>query len=489
MFSFGFDIKTLALVAGLSALFQALSLILLWRSVPRSQATPAWAIAGVCLAGGSVLLSQRDNLPEIMTVFLGNLVIISAHAFYMMGFVKHFRIKINHLLLIILPIFVFGILLYWSIFIYNDRKLRVLFICVCAFYFSMMHVYVLFRGNKNEPSAVNTIFAISWFVHGGFVLFRGIHTVTTDHEIDNFLNGYWIHELAFIDMILWCFAFAILLPALELQKAHKRMKAVNDEVIQANLMKSNFLAAMSHDMRTPLNPIIGFSNLIETKIHGDNALNRYIDYATHIRKAAEGLLELLNDLLDLEKIEAGRLVVEPKPVRIADVLNEHQALFTQVAEGRSQTIKTSVDGLATRELRVDRRMTKQMLTNLVSNALRYTPEGGVVDLAFRETRGGGVAIVVTDNGPGMPPELIAQIGEPFLSGPKQDSQDGAASGAHARSTGLGLALVKRMMAAHGGDLIVRRVSDQGGTEASLEFPESCVLRPGGGSTAVAAAAP
>ena len=192
------------------------------------------------------------------------------------------------------------------------------------------------------------------------------------------------------------------------------------EAEAANASKTAFLANMSHELRTPLNAILGFSEIISQECFGPVGNARYKDYAGDIHSSGAHLLSLINDLLDIAKIEAGRMEISPNPL----------------------------DARRTFEIAL-----KQMLINLVSNAVKFTPEGGRIDVLASPAKGGGFQIMVRDNGPGIARDKLANIFTPFSQ--VDNRYDRQAGG-----TGLGLALVRGLAELHGGRAWLE--SEQGG---------------------------
>jgi signal transduction histidine kinase len=230
---------------------------------------------------------------------------------------------------------------------------------------------------------------------------------------------------------------------------------------QASQAKSRFLAGMSHELRTPLNAIIGFSDLMRTGVYGEIAPARYAEYVGVIHGSAHHLLSLINDLLDISKIEAGKMDLEIKPLETRSLCTAVTGLMGQMAEQKG----VKLDVLASEEAPVvhgDERAVRQILLNLVSNAVKFTPTGGLVTVGFRKAASGGVDLVVSDTGPGLTEAEIEVALQPY-------GQVQAGPVASAEGTGLGLPLVKSLAELHGGDL--RLVSRKGeGTTAVVHLP-------------------
>jgi PAS domain S-box-containing protein len=229
---------------------------------------------------------------------------------------------------------------------------------------------------------------------------------------------------------------------------------------RANRAKSAFLANMSHELRTPLNAVIGFSEVMMREVFGPLGLPRYRDYARDIHRSGTHLLDLINDILDMAKIEVGKRELQLEPVDLkTEIIETMRLIQWRVGEG-SIGLVTELDE-APPTFRVDRRAVRQILLNLVGNAVKFTPAGGTVTVACRR-RPGGLALVVTDTGVGIAPEHVAQLGTPFF-------QAHSVGIAGKEGTGLGLALTKSLVEMHGGRLQIE--SRLGvGTTVTAVFP-------------------
>lgn len=230
---------------------------------------------------------------------------------------------------------------------------------------------------------------------------------------------------------------------------------------QANETKSLFLANMSHELRTPLNAIIGFADLMLSSTMDRLGLDKRREYVTDISKSAKHLHALIDDLLDLSKIEAGQFELFEEDIGLSDLLRDAARLVGPTAGERD--IHLSVEDRAEGVLMfADERVIKQAVLNLLSNALRYTQAGGRVILSSAMTANGSLELVVADNGPGIPRAAIARLMQPFqrrASDVKQGIQ----------GTGLGLSIVARLIDLHDGSFEID--SDTGkGTRAIIRLP-------------------
>jgi len=214
------------------------------------------------------------------------------------------------------------------------------------------------------------------------------------------------------------------------------------EAETANASKTAFLANMSHELRTPLNAILGFSEIIAQECFGPVGSARYKEYAGDIHSSGAHLLSLINDLLDVAKIEAGKMEISPHPIDAFRTFDIALKLIGAKAREKGQELKISIAPNAP-PLYADERALKQILINLVSNAVKFTPQGGLISVSAGPASDGGFQILCEDNGPGIPREKIDKIFTPFSQ--VDNRYDRQAGG-----TGLGLALVRGLTELHGG---------------------------------------
>jgi len=228
----------------------------------------------------------------------------------------------------------------------------------------------------------------------------------------------------------------------------------------ANRAKSDFLASMSHELRTPLNAIIGFSELISQEILGPLNNSRYMGYVRDIEASGRHLLSLINDMLDLAKIEAGRYDLREERVVVADALEEVLRLVsaTAAAKGLSLAQFTPLDLPV---LLGDRRALRQMLLNLLSNAIKFTPTGGMVRIRAESGRD-GLDITVLDTGVGIPADRLDSLALPFVQVENVLTKQNPGAG-------IGLYITRSLMEMHGGRLVIDS-QNGGGTAVTLHFP-------------------
>ena len=229
----------------------------------------------------------------------------------------------------------------------------------------------------------------------------------------------------------------------------------------ANRTKTEFLANMSHELRTPLNAIIGFSEIIETEMFGPAGEKRYVDYAADIHQSGQHLLEIINDILDLAKLEAGKLELRESDIVVSDTFSRCIQLVRARAEAAGVELCVSLPRLLPL-LRADERMLKQVVLNLLSNALKFTTSGGLVTLRASIESGEAMNLSVSDTGIGMTQAEIEIALAPF------GQVDSRLARQH-QGTGLGLPITRSLMELHGGNIRVDSTPNVG-TTITASFP-------------------
>ncbi|MHA1567297.1 MAG: PAS domain-containing sensor histidine kinase [Alphaproteobacteria bacterium] len=252
----------------------------------------------------------------------------------------------------------------------------------------------------------------------------------------------------------------------ERKRAAEAMRAGRGQAELANRSKSEFLANMSHELRTPLNAIIGFSEIMLTGTFGPIGNSKYLEYLGDINESGRHLLELINDILDLSKIEAGKLGLNECDVDVVSVIRSCFTLLKERANtGNLSLVQHAPRGMPA--LHADERMLKQILINLLSNAVKFTPEGGSIDLYVEANEHEGFTFTVSDTGIGLAAVDIPKVLMPFV-------QAESALDRKYEGTGLGLPLTKSLIELHGGTLDLH--SEVGvGTTVTVRFPAERIV--------------
>ena len=255
----------------------------------------------------------------------------------------------------------------------------------------------------------------------------------------------------------------------ELETAKSFSDEARNRAEEANLAKSRFLASMSHELRTPLNAILGFSEVMAQEVLGPMENVTYKEYARDINDSGKHLLDLINEILDLSRIEAGRHTLTEDVVRLPEVAEDAVHLMTLRAKAKDITINPLFEPNMP-PIWVDERSVRQIMLNLLSNAVKFTPTGGEIIVKVGWTNGGGQYMSVKDNGPGIPEDEIPVVLSAF-------GQGSIAIKNAEQGTGLGLPIVQAMMNMHDG-IFEFRSKLREGTEAIAIFPPqpSCHCR-------------
>jgi PAS domain S-box-containing protein len=277
-------------------------------------------------------------------------------------------------------------------------------------------------------------------------------------KVTDFVNRYVRKDGTLVD-VLWSASwserdkkhFCVAHNVTERARMEKALREAKEEAERANSAKSEFLSRMSHELRTPLNAVLGFGQLLERQSPTQIQRTR----VRHIINAGRHLLDLINEVLDISRIEVGRMQLSLEPVCVADALNEALDLMRPLAAERRIQLSSSAEMDPSVYVLADRQRFKQVLLNLLTNAVKYTPISGSVTVAHNANGSENVRIVVSDNGPGIPSEKLKRLFTPFdRLGAEQSSVEG---------TGLGLALSQRLMQAMHGSIGVESNLGKGST--------------------------
>ncbi len=252
----------------------------------------------------------------------------------------------------------------------------------------------------------------------------------------------------------------------ELEQAKASSDEARSRAEEANLAKSRFLATMSHELRTPLNAILGFSEVMKSELFGPHTVPSYKNYSNDIHSSGEHLLMLINEILDLSRVEAGRYELKEESVSLGAVVEDCTYLLSLRAKKRQITVVEQIEGGLPR-IWADERAMRQVTLNLLTNAIKFTPQGGTITIKVGWTSGGGQYVSIRDTGPGIPPEEIPIVLSSFGRGTM--AQKNANEG-----SGLGLPIVKGLVEMHGGTFTLKS-EVRAGTEVLFVLPPQRVM--------------
>ena len=231
-----------------------------------------------------------------------------------------------------------------------------------------------------------------------------------------------------------------------LQELEENLQRAQQSAGQLNDAQRRFLATMSHELRTPLNAIVGFSDILHQELFGALTQQKHREYVALIQDSGRHLLHVVNDMLDMSRIEAGKYELSLSSFAFADVVDATCAMLQPMAAKGGVTVKTSIDA-SLPEMSADKRACQQILINILSNAIKFTPEGGSVVLSAKQF-GRSLRIRLKDDGIGIAEDFLPTIGQPFMQ---------AESGNDRRfeGSGIGLSVVKGLVALHGGEFQIK----------------------------------
>ncbi|WJR80789.1 ATP-binding protein [Bradyrhizobium sp. NP1] len=247
--------------------------------------------------------------------------------------------------------------------------------------------------------------------------------------------------------------------AIELADLAQKYALEKTRAEEANQTKSRFLANMSHELRTPLNAIIGFSEIMQSGMFGNLGSEKYQEYCHDILTSGHYLLEVINDILDMSKIEAGRMTLDMEPLDLSRTLAESLRVVSGRAQDKNLVIEADVEQAIS--MTADRRLTKQIVVNLLSNAVKFTPDGGRVVVRTRMLSD-RIVLLIADTGIGIPQESLSRIGRPFEQVESQLTKT-------YHGSGLGLAIARSLAHLHGGSMKLRSKLGAG-TVVSVSLP-------------------
>jgi two-component system cell cycle sensor histidine kinase PleC len=252
----------------------------------------------------------------------------------------------------------------------------------------------------------------------------------------------------------------------ELEQAKYNSDEARRRAESANLAKSRFLATMSHELRTPLNAILGFSEVMKAELFGPHSSPTYLEYASDIHSSGQHLLMLINEILDLSRVEAGRYQLKEEAVSLPGVVEECRHLLALRARTKNIEVIEDIDDNLPR-IWADERALRQITLNILSNAIKFTPQGGKITIKVDWSEARGQYLSIRDTGPGIPESEIPIVLSSFGRGSM--AQKNADEG-----TGLGLPIVRGLVELHGGEFALNSKVREG-TEVIVTLPPERVM--------------
>ncbi len=471
------DIRTLYLAQFAVILTAGTVMLLSRRFQPDARSVGIWGGAAITLGIGMLLAANRDVLPLWIGVLIANglieasTVMIWNGARVFNGRAVRWPISIA---LVLANIAAMGVFLYG----YNSMSLRIVAATLLLSAGLLAGAYELARWTDPALRRLSWAASASLVIVAISQLSRGVDAITGAPVTSLFASSLTnqiaaVVSIVIIALLMFCLAMMANIRlqlrlaerSAELEQiAHDRDYA-GRRAEEANRAKSTFLAMMSHELRTPLNAILGFSELGPVIDRATPPSDRIKEYFGLIHQSGTHLLRLINDILDLSKIEAGKMELDRENIDLDDAIKGALRVIAQQATERSQTLAVAIADPQPR-LYADERAVRQILFNLLSNAVRFTPERGTVRVEATAAEGGGANLIVADTGVGIPPDEIARLKIPF------EQLNNSYTRSHG-GTGLGLPLVDALVRLHGGSLDIE--SEVGvGTRVTAHFPPAPV---------------
>lgn len=358
----------------------------------------------------------------------------------------------------------FGLYQFWDAAALSERIFLIVILMVILSFRSHHNAYVLPIA-RTCAGTVSLAIIVQCLAQGGQV-YLGIAAIAAaigyyfykraEHQHEDVLNNY--NFRAEKDVLI-----------AELEQARVNSDEARRRAEDANISKSRFLATMSHELRTPLNAIIGFSEIMKNELLGAHAVPVYKEYSADVFKSGHHLLNLINEILDLSRIEAGRYDLREQSVAVDVIGEECLKLLKLRAEERGLTLTSAFEPNLP-VIYADERAVRQIWLNLLSNAIKFTPSGGTVTLTAMRNPRGGLMCSVHDTGPGIPEHEMSIVLSSFGQGSlaHEKAEEGA---------GLGLPIVQGLIKLHGGTFTLKS-KERAGTEAIFFFPSDRVLQSG-----------
>nr|WP_314070690.1 ATP-binding protein [uncultured Roseococcus sp.] len=452
-------LPTISIFSAILSSFLGLAMLWLWLHDRREPALASWALNRLLSALATVLLGLRGIAPDWLSIDLANTVVCLSFGLGWTG-ARQFEGRPP---------------LTWAIFagagvwlaacqfpgFYADTDARVALVALLLIAYNGLTLREFVRGQRTLPLPSRPLFiALLAGVTVAYLALTSITLAFLPRPPGQLPHAYWLGALLLLNIVLLC-GGTLLLVALTKEKAEARstaaLAAARDAADRASLQKTRFLSRMSHELRTPLNAVLGLAQVLaDDRSLGPEQQRK----AETLEQAGRHLLAILNDVLDISRIEAGHFLPMPRPLGLAKFLDDMLALLKETAAARDVTLVLRLDPALPPIVSADALRLRQILMNLLANAIRFTPSGGTVSLEVLQ-RGSETCFAVTDTGSGVPAALRPHLFEEF----SQAEGDQALAG-----SGLGLAISAALAGALGGRLTHEDGPEGRGSRFTLLLP-------------------
>lgn len=437
-----FDIRTLAIVATISSVLAALSMIVLWRTNRKKPSTIWWAGGSSLIATGFLLISFRNAANPFLSILAANLFIAGGYAAIMLGIDHYLRRKPRYVLAVLSLVLVALLFLRYT-YITSDVSARIMVISGALALYAYLSAWPLMGAIIRRFSVAEAI-AVGLFVtHGSFMVFRTAYAGLSE-RIADFMSAGIVHALAFMDVIFISFALALCFAIMTTMRLNQYLASEIE-------IKDRFFSIIAHDLRAPFNALLGFSEVIKDKAER-GSLTEVATISGMMNSSCRDVLSLLDNLLVWAHSQMAGQTSELSTIELRREVDAAFDLLGQAAADKSVELRNEV---AEQPVSAHAEILRMVLRNLVANALKFSHPGGAIRvLAHRDQD--RVILSVTDTGIGIPAEILPTLFE-AAKVTSRTGTDGEAG------TGLGLALCKDLCASVGGDIWIDSTVGEGTT--------------------------
>jgi signal transduction histidine kinase len=453
------DIRTLLVVHSLVSVTLAVLMFVFWLAHRSTPGFAQWTLGIVLIGLGTFLGALRGFIPDFPSIIVANVAGLLGLASFWNG-IRLFGGRRARWLGVVMAAIGFAAFLAYQTYVVDDIIRRVIVVSAVFAAVCLLCVSELVRGPMRTVRAPAILAAMLFGTCAVTLTVRAVWALVSPPDPTLYATNA-AQSIHFLVSLMCKILFAVVALMMALQRLQRELEVRNAELDVARLRaedasraKSEFLATMSHEFRTPLNAIIGFSDVQCREMFGPLGDPRYREYAAHIRASGTHLLDLITSILDISKAEAGKLAVVPVELDPGSILDSVVPLIRGLAEAKR--IRFSVDAPSMRNpCRADPQALRQILLNLLSNAVKFTPDGGAVSLQMRAASG-DIVFVVRDSGIGIAPDELPRLMKPFEQAARGYSRQNG-------GTGLGLPLVDALVKLHGGTLHIESAPGVGTT--------------------------
>lgn len=435
------DIRTMAIMAALTSVLQALALVTLWRAVPQEPGPREWALGGIMLACGMLLISFRNLVPDWASVILANVLIVAAHAAYLAG-VNRYQMRPPDNAVIGVSMLTTVLLFGYFTYVDPNVSARIVVISCVLVILAATAAFRLSRAHSVNLAGAELLVIFMLVVHALFHGARGAYTYFHDQGIADFMQASTIHAAAFADIVIFGFVAGLGFSIMTVVRINRRLSVELES-------RTTLLSVIAHDIRGPFSALISLTNLVSTSLDKGNTTEARA-LTVKVSTAAEATLTLLEDLLVWSKAEFGSSTRLASSLNLNDLVERKLRLF----EGQVQRKRIEItvrNGLSSLHHYADE--IEMVVRNLLSNAVKFCPIDGQLTVESKQVPG-GTEIQISNTLP--PPALQGRSEEeaPNAAGSRTAGRDEAAG------MGIGLILCRKLCEKAGHKLILENNSDE-----------------------------